>query len=37
MNYLMAPIWLVSFLENDSVSRTNRETPYLRVLLKRST
>ena len=26
MKYLMEPIWLVSFFENDNVARTSRET-----------
>jgi hypothetical protein len=36
MKYWMAPIWLASFLENASVSRTKRETRCRKVLLKRS-
>ena len=36
MKYLMAPIWLANFLENDNVSRTRREMRCLSVLLKRS-
>jgi len=35
--YLMAPIGLASFFENDNVARTNRETRCRTVQLKRST
>jgi hypothetical protein len=35
MKYLMAPIWLASFSENASVSRTSRATRCYRVVLKK--
>ncbi len=34
MKYLMAPIWLASFLEKARVPRTRRETRCRNVLLK---
>ena len=36
MKYLMAPIWLASFLEKENASRISRETRCLSVLLNRS-
>ena len=35
MNYQIAPMWFASFLENDKVFLTRRETLCLRVQLKR--
>ena len=37
MKYLMAPIGLASFFENDNVARTNRETRCRNVQLNRAT
>ena len=37
MKYLMAPLGLVRFLENDNGERTSRETRCRNVQLKRST
>jgi hypothetical protein len=37
MKYRLAPLWLLSFLENENVARISRETRYRNVQLKRST
>jgi hypothetical protein len=34
MKNLMAPMWFANFLENDSVSRTRRETHCLRGVVE---